>query len=98
MSELKPESKKLHEAINKAMKSDDFYDTILEAAQAKQIDQLQKKLTDRDLLLTKEHKRCKELKIENTELNGIAINLREKLTASLDMNRRLLAQIENARK
>ena len=68
MSELKPESKKLHEAINKAMKSDDFYDTILEAAQAKQIDQLQKKLTDRDLLLTKEHKRCKKLKAEITEL------------------------------
>ena len=41
MSELKPEDKKLHQAINKAMEDDAFYDTILEVAQAKQIKQLQ---------------------------------------------------------
>lgn len=44
MSNLKPEEKKLHKAINKAMKDDSFYDTILEAAQAKQISQLQAEL------------------------------------------------------
>ena len=37
MSELNSEDKKLHEAITKAMENEDFYDTILEAAQAKRI-------------------------------------------------------------
>lgn len=41
MSELKPEDKKLHKALSKAMTDEDFYDTILEAAQAKRIKQLQ---------------------------------------------------------
>ena len=41
MSELSKEDKKLHRALNNAMKDDVFYDTVLEAAQAKQIKQLQ---------------------------------------------------------
>lgn len=45
MSELKPEDKKLHKALNKAMKENrGFFDTILEAAQAKRIEQLQAEL------------------------------------------------------
>ena len=46
MSKLKSEDKRLHEALNNAMKDGDFFDTILEAAQAKQIEQLQAKIKD----------------------------------------------------
>lgn len=54
MSELKPEDKTLHKLLTKAMKSEDFYDTVLEAAQAKQIvalrDELKKATTERNIL------------------------------------------------
>ena len=41
MGKEKPDDKKLHEALNKAMKENrGFFDTILEAAFAKRIDQL----------------------------------------------------------
>jgi len=41
MSQLKLEDKKLHEAINRAMENDDFYDTILETALTQKCRQLQ---------------------------------------------------------
>ena len=63
MSELKPEDKKLHRVINKAMEDDDFYDTILEAAQAKQITELQSQLATANKeieRLKNEYQRCKD--------------------------------------
>ena len=44
MSKLKPEDKKLHDALNKAMEDDELYDTILEAALAKKCKELQQQL------------------------------------------------------
>ena len=46
MSKLTPEEKKLQKAINKAMEDDDFFDTILEAAQHKRIEQLQAEIAE----------------------------------------------------
>ena len=43
---MKPEEKKLQKAINKAMEDDEFYDTILEAAQGRQISKLKSALAD----------------------------------------------------
>ncbi len=68
MSELKPEDKKLHEAIRKAMDYDEFYDTILEAAQARKIKQLQADNEKYSDICEGLHKDCAEFQAELEKL------------------------------
>jgi hypothetical protein len=59
MSELKPEDKKLHQAINKAMKDNNFYDTILEATLAQKVAELQAQLEAKEKIISDYRKKCK---------------------------------------
>jgi len=89
MSNLKPEDRKLHKAINKAMEDDDFYDTILEAAQGKTIDQLQAAL--------KRVKRRAEAAESDWQICKAEINTKDKQIQELQAeNKRLRAKIQRA--
>ena len=83
MSELKPEDKKLHQALNSAMKDGDFFDTILEAAQAKQIQQLQTELK----MMTESRDDHSKIRQRHLVKHGKACDKIEQLQAELEKHR-----------